>query len=622
MNEEIQLAMKKLNQKASPGIDKVSAKMLYAGREQLMPVLNLFLNKTFSEVKHPRDWSLNFLKTILKKGIASDPDNFRGIAIGSCIAKLFSLVLLGRLEKFVKENELISPNQIGFQKGHRTADHIFVLNSIINKIVKIEKKKLYTAFVDFRKAYDHINRTLLLFKLQKMGIQGLFYENLKQLHNSTLYMIKVEGGYLDPIKSELGLLQGGILSPILFNLYIDDIKEIFDEKCDPVDLHDTKLSHLLYADDLILLSNTEEGLKQNLRNLETYCEKWKLEVNISKTKIIIFNIMGRKIKCNSFSLNGKNIESTNSYCYLGIDMIPSGSYNHCQKVLKEKAQKAMFPLMSAITQFNLSPSTALNLFELYIKPIALYNSENWATLTEHKIDAISRGKSQLIDYALESESDTVVKKFLKFLLGVGKSTSTVAIFGECGQIPFFIHGLLNVLKFWFRIRSLPDNMLVSKAYESQLEGNIQSDWLNTIFFLLRYLGLENRVDEFDACKFEKECKERLWLKFKCEWKTKLKENAKLNLYNQIKHVFEREKYLDDIESFKMRKSITKFRCSNHKLEIEVGRHKGIASDERVCKLCPNEIETESHFLSKCTGYEKLRKKIFGNEKIDYKIQMQ
>ena len=128
------------------------------------------------------------------------------------------------------------------------------------------------------------------------------------------------------------------------------------------------------------------------------------------------------------------------------------------------------------------------------------------------------------------------------------------------------------------------------------------------FFLLSYLGLENRVDEFDACKFEKVCKERLWLKFKLEWKTKMKENAKLNLYNQIKHVFEREKYLDDIESFKMRKSITKFRCSNHKLEIEVGRHKNIASDETVCKLCPNELETESHFLSKCTGYEKLRKK--------------
>ena len=369
-------------------------------------------------------------------------------------------MLLGRLENYILENKLISPNQIGFQKVHRTADHVFVLSSIINKFVKTEKKKLYTAFIDFRKAYDHINRTLLFLKLQNMGIQGLFYENLKRLHESTSYMIKVEGGYLDPIQSDMGLLQGGILSPKLFNLYIDDIKDIFDEKCDPINLHDIKLSHLLYADDLIIVSKTEQGLKQGLKNLERYCEQWKLEVNISKTNIMIFNSSGRKLKSDTFLFQGKKLEVTDSYCYLGINMSPSGSFNHTQKVLKEKAQKAMFPLYSVISQFNLSPARSLKLFDIYIKPIALYNSENWATLSEHKIQSILTGKSTLIDYILESESDLVVKKFLKFLLGVNKSTSTLAILGECGQIPFFLQGFLNLLKFWYRITYLPENMLV------------------------------------------------------------------------------------------------------------------------------------------------------------------
>ena len=331
---------------------------------------------------------------------------------------------------------------------------------------------------------------------------------------------------------------------------------------------------------------------------------------------MIFNNTGKKLKCNSFSFNGKKLEVADSYCYLGIDITPSGSYNHSQKVLREKAQKAMFPLFSVISQFNISPSRSLELFNLYIKPIALYNSENWSTLTEHKINAINTGKSRLIDYAVESEPDTVVKKFVKFLLGVGKTTSTVAVLGECGQIPFFIYGLLNVLKFWYRIRALPENMLVNKAYQSQLEENVQSDWLNTVFFLLEYLGIENRIDELDACNFIKVCKEKLWQKFMLEWKYKLKENAKLKLYDQIKNIFEREKYLDDIKNFKMRKSITKLRCSNHKLEIEVGRHKGTTSERRFCKFCPNELETESHFLSKCRTYESLRKKIFCKQLIE------
>ena len=144
---------------------------------------------------------------------------------------------------------------------------------------------------------------------------------------------------------------------------------------------------------------------------------------------MIFNSSGRKLKYDTFQFQGSKLEITDSYCYLGVDMTPSGSFTHSKKVLKDKAQKAMFPLYSVINQFNISPSRSLKLFELFIKPIALYNSENWSTLTEHKIDSIVSGKSLLIDYIIDSVPDLVVKKFLKFLLGVGKNTSTLAILG-------------------------------------------------------------------------------------------------------------------------------------------------------------------------------------------------
>ena len=174
--------------------------------------------------------------------------------------------MLARLEKKIEETHPISPNQIGFKKGHRTGDHIFVLKAIIDKIIKSEKKKLYVAFIDFRKAYDTVNRSLLLLRIQRLGIKGLFYRNIKAMYNSISYIVKVHGGHLKAIPSYCGLKQGGILSSILFNLYIDHIKDIFDESCDPIRLLKEPLSHMLYADDLVLLSTSEKGLKTVSQN--------------------------------------------------------------------------------------------------------------------------------------------------------------------------------------------------------------------------------------------------------------------------------------------------------------------------------------------------------------------
>ena len=103
-----------------------------------------------------------------------------GIGIGSAMSKLFNLILLERLEKRIDRTHPISVNQIGFKNGHRTADHIFVLNTIVNQIVKIERNKLFCTFIDFQKAYDKIHQKLLL-KLQWIATGGLFYRNIKSM---------------------------------------------------------------------------------------------------------------------------------------------------------------------------------------------------------------------------------------------------------------------------------------------------------------------------------------------------------------------------------------------------------------------------------------------------------
>ena len=123
-SSDVETALKRLKKGAAPGVDGISAELLLAAKTYLMPLLVLMFNKVFTYAEYPVLWTQNFLKPIFKKGNICDPNNYRGIAIGSAMSKLFNLILLERLDKRIDITHPISENQIGFRKGHRTADHI------------------------------------------------------------------------------------------------------------------------------------------------------------------------------------------------------------------------------------------------------------------------------------------------------------------------------------------------------------------------------------------------------------------------------------------------------------------------------------------------------------------
>ena len=143
------------------------------------------------------------------------------------------------------------------------------------------------------------------------------------MYSKTSYKIKLKNGSLDPISSNLGLKQGCPLSPMLFNLYIDDIKDLFDKECHPITKQDEDISHFLYADDLVLLSTSANGLQRSLDKLSKYSEHKGLTVSIKKSKTMTFNITGKLIK-SKFHLNGQALEPVNRFCYLGFEICPSG----------------------------------------------------------------------------------------------------------------------------------------------------------------------------------------------------------------------------------------------------------------------------------------------------------
>ena len=149
------------------------------------------------------------------------------------------------------------------------------------------------------------------------------------MYKSVKYCVKVANGYTDPISSDRGLKQGCVLSPILFNLFIDDINNIFDQNCAPLSLMDVELYHLLYTDDLILMSSSPEGLQNSLNALGTYCQAWELTVNIKKRKVMIFNPAGKMLTDHKFSYLSQTLEMVQGFTSL---QLPFLQVVHSQKL--------------------------------------------------------------------------------------------------------------------------------------------------------------------------------------------------------------------------------------------------------------------------------------------------
>lgn len=218
--------------------------------------------------------------------------------------------------------------KLGLQKKSRPSDHIFVLKTAIDKYTN-KNMKLYTCFIDFKKAFDSVLHEAIYIKLLQIGIGGSFYNILKDMYNKSKLCVKVGNILTDVFTSKIGVRQGDILSPNLFKIFINDLPNYFDDTPDPINLNNQKINCLLYADDVVIMSSSHEGLQCKLNKLQSFCDDWGIDVNLSKTKAMIFNKTGKYLK-EDFVFRNKSLECTNKYKYLGIILTPSGSFQEAR----------------------------------------------------------------------------------------------------------------------------------------------------------------------------------------------------------------------------------------------------------------------------------------------------
>ena len=205
----------------------------------------------------------------------------------SCVAKAFAKIINNRLCNHLETNNLLCEEQNGFRKGRSCQDHISSLYFLIENR-KLSKHDTYTCFVDFKKAFDSVSRDMLWKKLLKAGINSNILSSIKALYRNANSVIKINNDLSSPIMINCGVKQGCLLSPTLFNVFINDLIDLLNQEVNGIDLETCQINALVYADDLVLIADKPDTLDKLLLTLNQWCVENRMCINPDKTKIIHF----------------------------------------------------------------------------------------------------------------------------------------------------------------------------------------------------------------------------------------------------------------------------------------------------------------------------------------------
>ena len=625
--DELESAINNLKKGKASSHDMISNEIIKSLNINMRQLLLKLFNVCLSSGSY--FWSSSIITPIFKKGSHSNPDNYRAIAVCSCIGKLLSGMLLNRLIIHRSINSPDPPNQCGFTKGSQCNDHILTLLTIVEKY-KLVKKKVHAVFIDLRKAFDLVCRQALLFKLSNYGISGGFFKLIKDMYSSSTGSIKLNGKLSRPFKILKGTEQGHPLSPELFKVYFKELSDILNgipTNCPS--LSGITITHLAWADDVVIFALDRKSLDKQLQTIDEYCRKWGLEINITKTKYMVFN--GKAASTDLPSINGSELEVVSNYTYLGITITSNGKLTQAINSLSNKGIGALFGLRKSIDRRFIDPKCHHQLFNTLINPILTYGSQIWLPLSPFIRSLVTKfTSSSSLDLSLIAKQsfEKVHLRHLKYLLGINRKASNVAAWGECGSFPLFISCFSRCIKYFQRITKLDDSSLVKAAFKEQVNSSLS--WFNGIRSIINCFDKIQPSDyKHNTCPFlnalgmadicsPTHITNNIKEKFTESWKNSLSDSSKLSFYRTVKSEFQWELYLDVVKSFKDRRAASQIRSSSHKLNVETGRYSGKSRNERMCDFCstispgltPSPIEDEHHFLNACPQGQHIRSSLY------------
>lgn len=371
------------------GPDGIPPTFLKTLATELSAPLFWLFNMSLESGVFPQVWKTSFLVPIFKSGKKSDIRNYRGIALISCIPKLFEAIVNEKMFDQIKNR--ITTVQHGFYKGRSTTTNLL---EFINYTLQAMDNGNYVEalYTDFSKAFDRVDIPLLLIKLQKTGIQAKFLKWLESYLTTRDLIVKFRGKQSNIVNAKSGVPQGSHLGPLLFILFVNDLSFILK-----------KLKVLIYADDMKLfieIKNVDDinTFKNEVTLFHTWCKKSLLQLNVKKCNLISFSRKRNKPDM-AISLGDQNIDRCERIRDLGVILDSKLTFIDHYNTIISRANNMLGFIKRFCYNFQ-DPYTIRTLYFAYVRSILEYCSTVWSPFSISHEERIESVQKQFLLYAL------------------------------------------------------------------------------------------------------------------------------------------------------------------------------------------------------------------------------
>ena len=380
--EEISQAIKQMKNGKSSGLDNLYGEHFKNSHSKVHVLLSLLFNAMIIHGHLPSSFMDSIIVPLVKdkKGDITSVENYRPLAITSVASKIFEIILLERYSALLSTTD----NQFGFKPKHSTEMCTFVLKQVIEYYTSLSSP-VFICFLDASKAFNKVNHWQLFSKLIDRNVPHLIVRILVRWYTQQSFVVQWCGVLSQHFTVSNGVRQGGILSPILFNLYMDKLSCKLTNSRIGCHIYDTCVNHLFYADDSVIMAPSASALQKLLNICEQVASEHELSFNVKKTVCMCIKPKWLKdLTVPTFVLNNRYLSNVNIQKYLGIyitdtleddkDMIRQMKgifargntlikrFSQCSEEVKVKLFKAYcssFYCMSLWTKYSTTKSLAV-----------------------------------------------------------------------------------------------------------------------------------------------------------------------------------------------------------------------------------------------------------------------